>query len=280
MSILQPVLRSVIRPDMRDIMNQGGGGFSSAYQAVYDSMTTKPSASVAAAQDTMVKSLVDGGVWTLLDVFYLFAQESNGDGEALKNWVTPGTHDATMVSAPAFASLEGFKGNGSSSYINSNYNPGDGGTYNLSLNSACFGIYFRTKIDGATYEQHGSRTSNSRIEIYRENGSNGSSKARINADNGAAVTGTAIAGMYTALRTSSSITSTYVNKDKNTVTVNSVLIPDLDIAILAENNDNTIVYYDGNQVAVSFLGAGLTEAKQNILYDAIQTYMTSNSKQV
>ena len=37
--------------------------FNSEYQTVYDSLTTKPPAAVASAQNTMVQSLVDAGVW-------------------------------------------------------------------------------------------------------------------------------------------------------------------------------------------------------------------------
>jgi len=97
--------------------------YTSQYQTVYNSFTTKPSASVAAAQNTMVKSLVDNGVWSKLDLFYCFAQEVSSGGEALKNWITPGTYDCTIVGNPSFYSLEGYYGKGiTGTYLNTNWN--------------------------------------------------------------------------------------------------------------------------------------------------------------
>ena len=123
------------------------GGFIAEYQAVYNSFTTPPSGPVAAAQNSMVKSLVDNGIWDKFDVFYLFAQESNGDGEALKNWKNPGTHDCTLVSAPVFASLEGFTGDGTDDALDTHWNGADDGV-NYVQNDASIGFYSRTNASG------------------------------------------------------------------------------------------------------------------------------------
>jgi hypothetical protein len=77
-------------------------GFCDEYQTVYDAFTTPPSSSVAAAQDTMVKTLVDGAVWDDLDVFQGYAQSTNSDGEALLNWKSP-TDGDNLVDADASA---------------------------------------------------------------------------------------------------------------------------------------------------------------------------------
>jgi len=116
------------------------------YRAVYDAMTNTPDAAIAVQQDVMVGKLVAGGVWVGMDVFYLFAQQSNADGEALINWINPGTFDATLVNAPAFASLEGFTGNGVDAAINTNYNP-NADKINYGQNIGAFGVYCRTNVD-------------------------------------------------------------------------------------------------------------------------------------
>ena len=52
---------------------QNNTDFTSEYQLIYDNFTIKPSSSVAAAQDRMVLSLVDSGIWAKLDLFAYFS---------------------------------------------------------------------------------------------------------------------------------------------------------------------------------------------------------------
>jgi len=72
--------------------------FCPEYRAVYTAFTTKPSSSVAVQQNLMVKTLVDGGVWTKMDVFYNYASHTNGDGEALLDWKQPEGSDDLLES--------------------------------------------------------------------------------------------------------------------------------------------------------------------------------------
>ena len=78
-----------IKIDPHRLSRGGWSAANSQYQDVYDAMTTPPSDSVATAQDTMVGSLVDAGLWDMLDVFYLYAQASNAGGDALLDWKQP-----------------------------------------------------------------------------------------------------------------------------------------------------------------------------------------------
>jgi hypothetical protein len=75
------------------IGNLSFGSFVSEYNVVYRAMTTKPAADVAEAQNDMVKTLVDNGRWSKLDIFYLYAQSTNDDGEALLDWKQPAGGD-------------------------------------------------------------------------------------------------------------------------------------------------------------------------------------------
>jgi hypothetical protein len=125
----------------------GSGGFCAEYKTIHDAMTNKPFSSVAQEQNTLVKTLVDVGVWAKLDLFYLFAQESNNDSEALINWVTPGTYNCSLPVAPTFTALEGFTGDASTQYINTNWNPSANGV-NYKLNNASMGVYVRSYSSG------------------------------------------------------------------------------------------------------------------------------------
>ena len=112
------------------------------YQAVLDRATTLgytlPSASVQVKQNTLVADLKTAGIWSGLDVFYVFANDGGAEFATL-NWKAPSTFQATLVNSPTF-SLKGFTGNGTSSYIESNFNPAVSGV-NMSLNANSFGFW-------------------------------------------------------------------------------------------------------------------------------------------
>lgn len=103
-----------------------GESFDADYQAILDKGTalgyTLPSASVQAKQNTLLASLKASGVWAKLDVFYVFAQDG-GSAFATLNWKNPNANQSTLVSSPTFVSNGGFQGNGTSSYIDTNFNP-------------------------------------------------------------------------------------------------------------------------------------------------------------
>jgi hypothetical protein len=135
--------------------------FSSAayepeYQAVLDRATvlgyTLPSASVQVKQNTLVSALKADSVWSQLDVFYVFANDGSAEFATL-NWKEPSSFQATLVNSPTF-SLKGFRGNGTSSYINSNFNPAVSGV-NMLQNTNSFGFWLDTLDTApATNEGH------------------------------------------------------------------------------------------------------------------------------
>ena len=104
----------------------GGGGFDADYQAVLDRSAslgyTAPSASQQTLQNTLVADLKTAGVWDKLDLFYVFATDGDSDYATL-NWKTPASYQGTKVNSPTFTTNGGFAGNGSSSYLTTNYTP-------------------------------------------------------------------------------------------------------------------------------------------------------------
>jgi hypothetical protein len=113
--------------------------FDTDYQAVLNYATsqsyTLPSASQQILQNQLVLDLKAGGIWSKLDTFAVFATDGNSDF-ALIDWKRLSQY--TAVNSPTFTSNEGFQGNGTSSYIDTNYNPLTSGV-NFTLNDACIG---------------------------------------------------------------------------------------------------------------------------------------------
>jgi hypothetical protein len=119
------------------------------YQAILNYATTQgytlPSLNQQVKQNQLLSDLVFYGIWDKLDTFAVFAtdaEDSLGSGTsnfALIDWKR--LSQLTAVNSPTFTTNQGFTGNGSSSYLNTNFQPLTN-KVNISLNSASFGAYF------------------------------------------------------------------------------------------------------------------------------------------
>jgi hypothetical protein len=100
----------------------GGGGFDTDYQAVLNYATTQgytlPSSGQQILQNQLVVDLKNAGVWSKLDTFGVFATDGDSDF-ALIDWIR--LSDYTAVNSPTFTTDEGFTGNGTSAYIDTNF---------------------------------------------------------------------------------------------------------------------------------------------------------------
>ena len=132
------------------------------YQAVLDYATTQgytlPSSGQQTLQNQLVVDLKDAGVWSYLDTFAIFATDGDEDF-ALIDWKRLTQY--TAVNSPTITSNVGFQTNGSSSYINTNYNVNTQST-NFELLSN--GLSYYMKLGGAI--QHGARDSNNGNQMY------------------------------------------------------------------------------------------------------------------
>ena len=97
---------------------------NSEYQDVLDYADSqgyqRPSYAQQALQDALVGDLKDAGVWSNLDLFYVFATDGDSDFASI-NWKDPNNYEITEVNSPTFTSNQGFEGDGNSSYLNTNF---------------------------------------------------------------------------------------------------------------------------------------------------------------
>lgn len=283
MAPLRNIIRNVVGGAFNPILERydAGVSFCSQYQAVYDAMTTPPDAAVAEAQNTMVLTLVDAGIWAKLDVFYLFAQSTNDDSEALINWKNPGTYDADIQNAPAFASLEGFTGNGTDAFISSNMILlTDAVQY--TLNDASIGFYVRTDIKETKFIV-GARgaASNSRVYAQIYNTSNNvlaTINSSGNVSNGGVISS---GGLYILQRTASNAFAIYRNNvEMASDTDAGGSLANQDIYFLGYNEQGSVSSPCTQQISVGWIGASLDATERTNIQSAIETYMDSNGKGV
>jgi hypothetical protein len=123
--------------------NLGADSTDADYQAVLDRATAlgyqAPQSDQQELQNTLVTSLKSAGVWDKLDLFYVFASDGDSDFATL-NWKAPSTFQISKVSSPTFTTDVGFSGNGTSSYLDTDYTPSDDGN-NYTQDAASFGFF-------------------------------------------------------------------------------------------------------------------------------------------
>jgi hypothetical protein len=118
---------------------------------------TKPSAAQQIKQNQLVIDLKTAGVWSKLDTFAVFATDGNSDF-ALIDWIRLSQY--TAVNSPTFTTNVGFAGNGTSSYINSNYNALTSAV-NVTVNNASRYFYLQNAIGVGPFDGDNANTRNS-----------------------------------------------------------------------------------------------------------------------
>jgi len=121
----------------------GGPTYETEYQALLDVWGTDPHDTIKTDQNALVDSLKTNEYWARMDLLGVFAQ--NNETNALVDWMHPDS-TFTNVSSTAFTAWQGFEGDGSADYINTNRNLSSE-TSNYVLDDASFGVYCRNDID-------------------------------------------------------------------------------------------------------------------------------------
>lgn len=251
------------------------------YRAVYNAMTVKPGPDTAHFQSDMVYSLDSAGYWdTQWDIFYVFAQRTNANGEAWINWMNPGTYDVTDPggTAPTFTVYEGFTGN--SDYLSTNWNPSSDAELYL-LNDATIGVYSRTDVSDENYSVMGVRVGNDMIIMNMSDPSNNMA-AYVNDNNLLSTSNNGSLGLFFATRTSSTAVENIKNGSSlGTGSSGSNKIPDGDMYILSYNWVGTGPFspFPG-QVSIVMAGKGLTADDAAKINTIIERYMDRLGKGV
>jgi hypothetical protein len=254
--------------------------FSSAvyepeYQAVLDRATvlgyTLPSASVQVKQNTLVAALKANGVWSQLDVFYVFANDGSAQFATL-NWVNPNNFQCTLVNAPNFTTNQGFAGNGSTSYINTNWNPSANGV-KFTLNDASAGVWQLQNTEGLREIFGCGDGVNAVSTLWNRNSGR---YVRINSSaHLAPASNLTNVGFNFIDRPSSTTMRVYSNGTlfaSNTIAA-SVLI-NFNMYILGTNVSGVLSGPTADRVSVFFAGASLG-ANATSFYNSLNTYVTS-----
>jgi hypothetical protein len=251
----------------------GGGSLELEYQAILDRAIVLgyalPTNSVQTLQNTLVKDLVDGGVWAKLDHLKIYAG-SNADF-SLINWITPANFLSTKVNSPTYGYAYGFKGDAGSAHLQTGFTPS--GLLNYKLNDAC---YFRYKKSAATLGQiqnyMGAYGVSDSTYLGSFNPQNYNTACNDNAGGGIFTAGTNELSLQLLNRTNSASYQLWENGvNIQTINNNSIAIPTSEFLTCKIS----ITGSSDAEISCEGAGAALTSGQITILNNSFNTYINS-----
>lgn len=250
------------------------GAFDADYQAVLNYATTQgytlPSAGQQTLQNQLLVDLKNAGIWNKLDSFRVYA--TNGSSSyALIDWKRLVL--CTAVNSPTFTTNVGYKGDGTSSYIDSNFTPSTNGV-NYTLNSASIFAYVSSvRTSGQIQAYQGLFFGTSWILLSASTASLGESY--VNSMSGVN-NGSSGIGFQIVNRTNSTTQNVYYqgNLQGTNSSSASISLPTGSIWDFAANNNSTGTFFSDIGSAIVGYGANLT-AEQSDFNNAVNAYMTS-----
>ena len=252
-----------------------GSPFDADYQAVLNYATslgyTLPSAGQQVKQNKLLIDLKTAGIWNKLDSFRVYATDGSSS-YALIDWKRLVL--CTAVNSPTFTTNVGYRGNATSSYINSNYNP-TANAVNYTLNSASIFAYISAvRTVGQIQAYQGATGVSTQLLIAA--GTNGFGESYINnATTGVNNVTTGIGFQLVNRINSTTLNVYYQGALQNTNSaITSVSIPNRTIWDFGANNGGTGSLFSNVGNAIIGYGANLT-AEQSAFNTAVNTYINS-----
>lgn len=225
---------------------------------------------VSGTREGIVNSLIVGlksdGVFSKLDRLWLFAGENTPS--ALTDIITDSL--ATAVNSPTFTTDQGYTGNGTSSYVDSNVSQTASGL-NYAQNSACLFGWNNSSghVDAAPICALAGGTGVTRI--YPQFTDN-KMHFGCNGDSGIFPASTGAVGLYLCSRTASNVQTPAINGvDQGTDNVVSSALQNNDFVALQEFTTSFSTY----QCSVFGFGGALTGTDRGNLYTRLRTYATA-----
>jgi hypothetical protein len=238
--------------------------FDADYQAVLDYATTQgytlPSSGQQALQNQLVVDLKDGGIWSKLDTFANFATDGDSDF-ALIDWIR--LSDYTAFNSPTFTTNQGFQGDGTSAYINTNYNAQTDGT-NYTVNNASTGFWSELMTHDSRYIYSGG-SSNFRdlsTGLFRQPMNDGDNTNR-----------TSPLGEFKyghSDRSSSTVKNFYENATPLGPYTQNTTAEAVNFLLLGLGSS-----YSSSKISLFYCGASFSAGEVTSFYNALNTYKTA-----
>lgn len=249
------------------IIRRGAGGSGVGYDhdaALYfNELTGTIPTAYKTAVNNLVLTLKFNGIWPELDRLWIHAAPNQQN--ALVSVVNPTSTPITEVNGPTWAANLGYTGNGTSSFLSTNYNPVINGV-NYTLNNASFGAYITTDVNevglimGALQGIGASQIRARETNLFY---------GLVNDFTGLNVGNLSSLGLFCANRTAVNLTKLFKNGvEVSTGGIISTSEPNVDFYLLARNQSGVADGFVTQRLSLSYFGSG--NISQSSLYNTIQ----------
>lgn len=238
-----------------------------------DRMTVKPPPGRAALIDQTIRRLKSHGIWQKLDVLWVMAAH---DSQAARlNWKGNSSFDLTAVNSPTFTADRGYAGNGSTSYLNTNWVPSSSAVRYVQNDAMVF-QYLNAGDDTVSDARVPTGTFGATGDVYvLPRAPAGGTRHRLNAT-GSQNVGSVSTGMgFTCgQRTSSTANEIFRNgASLGTASQASSGLPNVAPFICGANSGGSLIFPTNDRVAFCGYGASLTAPQQAAFYAIVYGHM-------
>lgn len=230
------------------------------------SFSAQPSGSYCTALDTMIRGMRSDGDLLELDRFWIFAQSNQNFARV--SIVNPTSTKITEVNSPTWTSLQGYTGNGTTMYLNSNFNYLNN-SVKTKRDSISHGIYVTSNVAENKFDA-GYYTAARDITIAARWGDG---RAYIAANNSSGEANGIVAnslGMFSGRRTSTAAGSTAY---KNGSSIGTQVDADNSLPLVTDTIIGTNSSIGSKRLAMRFIGSGLINHLN--FYNRFQTFATA-----
>ncbi len=243
-----------------------GPSYSAEATALFARMTTAPSDARKLSIDTLITSLKTAGVWTKLDALYILA--AHASQAARLNWVQD-LYNCTAINSPTFTTDRGYTGDGSSSYLDTNFNPTTASTPKLTQNDAHLGLWSRTSAGSFVNDMGAAAT------LYLGARNNGLTDSRICSAGSTGIASADGTGHFTGARSGSAGANSIAYRNGASIGSPGGTSGALTSGNIFVGARSINAQFSARQIAAAHYGSNLTAQNVSDLYAALSTYMTS-----
>lgn len=244
-----------------------------------DTMTVRPQGNRAFLISDTIRRLKAADIWAKLDVLWMLAAH---DAQAARlNWKTPASFALTAVNSPTFTADRGYAGNGTTSYLNTGWNPSTNGVQHQ-LDNACYGAIVNagTDADSGAVSIGGLDGVGNGSQMRPRNNSPtpGTISGRLNQTTTTEFSGssTTIRGTTLFDRSASTLVTAYRNGLANgTLATVSSSRPNVSLWIGAASNNGAFSSGSDFRVSMALAGGSLTSAQHATLYSITQSHLAA-----
>lgn len=234
-----------------------------------------PSCDQRILQNQLVLDLKAAGIWDQLDLLYVFATDGD-ENYATINWKAPANFKCVRVNSPSQVENVGVQGNGTTSYLNTQWVAGINAV-NFQLNDGGAFCYVNNEVAAANRFQFGADNASSDQTSFSAKNTGSVHRYGINSSNVTVGSSVSSIGFFHIRRTASNDLRLFKDGSQVGATstqVSTNLTPSQPMAICAFNANGGIGGHSTAQIGVFGIGASLSgmESTLNTIWN---DYFTS-----